>query len=414
MPEIRPFRGLRYDPGKIALGDVLAPPYDVISDQLQSDLYSRALQNVVRVELGRRYQSDHDGESDRYVRARDHIRVWVEQGILVRDSDPSLYIHRHTVTAPGGAGQLQRLGFFGSVEPVAYERRQVLRHELTMREPREDRLRLLLTTGVQTSPILLLFQDGGEIGAALERRIEDAQLVGVANVDWGSGAESHELWRVSDAGAIEGMTDPLRESKLFIADGHHRYETALGLHLPGVLALLAPIRSSATVVLPTHRVVPQSRMGADDLMTGLVGVGWTAEPIEDIRLGLAGIAEARGSHHAFVIFDSGSKWVVSRRRQTPSAAVKSPQLDVSVLNREILEAQLGLAEEDLDRGRVIYTRELSEAEAWARTRGSVGFLVNAPTVTEMTEVALTGGTMPPKSTYFFPKVPAGLVMLPNQ
>ncbi len=414
MAEIHPFRGLRYDPGKIPLGDVLAPPYDVITDQMQADLYSRALQNVVRVELGRRYEGDRKGESDRYTRARDQIRVWAEQGFLVRDSEPSLYLHRHTFTAPDGAGRLQRLGFFGSVEPVPYDRRQVLRHELTMREPREDRLRLLLNTGVQTSPILLLFNDAGDLAATLEGEIAGAQPVGAATVDWGSGEESHELWRVSDAGVIGGITKRLRECKLFIADGHHRYETALGLHLPGVLALLAPMRGSATVVLPTHRVVLQSRLLSDDLMTALVGSGWSAAAVKDGRLGLAKIAELRSSHHAFVIFDSGSTWVVSRRRQAPSGDAKSPQLDVSVLNREILEAQLGLAEEDLDRGRVIYTRELQEAEALVATRGSVGFLVNAPTVAEMTEVAVSGGTMPPKSTYFFPKVPAGLVMLPNQ
>lgn len=414
MPEIHPFRGLRYDPGKISLADVLAPPYDVISEQLQADLYSRALQNVVRIELGRGYEGDRPGESDRYLRARDHVRVWVEQGFLVRDSKPSLYLHRHEFTAPDGAGRLQRLGFFGAVEPVAYDRREVLRHELTMREPREDRLRLLLTSGVQTSPILLAFEDAGEVGATLERQMASAQLVGSASVDWGAGEEAHELWRVQDPEVIASITDPLRDSRLFIADGHHRYETALGLHLPGVLALLAPLQSSATLVLPTHRVVPQSGLRSDDLMTALVGAGWAAEPIADTRSGLEKIAEMRGSRHAFVIFDSGTKWVVSRRRQAPSGEAKSPQLDVSVLNREILEGQLGLAEEDLDRGRVLYTRELSQAEDLVRTLGSVGFLVNAPTVAEMREVAMTGGTMPPKSTYFFPKVPAGLVMLPNQ
>ncbi len=414
MARVSAFRGLRYDPERISLADVIAPPYDVITPALQAELYSRAMQNVVRVELGLTYDGDQEGVQDQYLRARDHLRVWLEQGFLTRDEQPSLYIHSHTFPAPDGSGELTRLGCFAAVEPVPYDRGEVLRHELTLKKAREDRLRLLHATGVQTSPILLLLEKGQAISEALRSQIVAAPLLGEAHVDGERGAESHRLWRVCEPSAVARITELLSSSRLFIADGHHRYETALGLHLPGVLALLAPMDDPATIILPTHRVLPRSRLDPDELMTALVGSGWDAQPTDGIDSGLASLAEFRDSWHAFVIFDSATSWLVSRRRQAATGATTAAHLDVAVLNREILEAHLGLGTADFEAGRLLYTREPAEAVRLVAERGSVGFLVNPPSVAEVTEVSLAGAAMPQKSTYFFPKVPAGLVLMPNQ
>jgi uncharacterized protein (DUF1015 family) len=414
LARVRAFAGLRYDPARIPLADVIAPPYDVITPALQDDLYSRAMQNVVRVELGYRYDSDREGVQDQYLRARDHLRVWLEQGFLTRDQEPSLYIHRHSFPAPDGSGQLTRMGCFAAVEPAPYDRGDVLRHELTLKQPREDRLRLLLATGVQTSPILLLFEDGREMVAALHDQVADEPALAEAVVAGERGPESHQLWRVCEPRAVARITELLSSSRLFIADGHHRYETALGLHLPGVLALLAPLEDPATIILPTHRVLPHSRLDPDELMTALVGSGWRAQRMDGIEPGLASLAELRDSWHAYLIFDSITSWLVSRRRQAASGAASAAHLDVAVLNREILEAHLGLGAADFEAGRLHYTREPGEAMRLVAERGSVGFLLNPPSVAEVAQVSVAGAAMPQKSTYFFPKVPAGLVMLPNQ
>ena len=414
MARVGAFRGLRYDPSRIDLADVISPPYDVITRELQADLYSRAMQNVVRVELGLRYEDDQEGVRDPYLRARDHLRVWLEQGFLTRDHEPSLYIHRHTFPAPDGSGELTRLGCFAAVEPSPYDRGQVLRHELTMSRPREDRLRLLLATGVQTSPILLLFEDGQAIVEALRRQIEAAPPLAEATLAGERGPESHQLWRVCEPSAVERLTAVLSATRLYIADGHHRYETALGLHLPRVLALLAPLDDPATVILPTHRVLPHSRLDPDELMTALVGSGWRAQRADGVESGLASLAELRGSWHAFLIFDSTTSWLVSRRRQAATGAAAAAHVDVAVLNREILEAHLGLGAADFEAGRLHYTRDPAEAMRLVGERGSVGFLLNAPSVAEVAQVSVAGAVMPQKSTYFFPKVPAGLVLLPNQ
>ncbi len=414
MPRVSAFRALRYDPDRIPLADVISPPYDVITEELQSELYSRAMQNVVRVELGRRYSDDQDGVRDQYLRARDHLRVWQEQGFMVRDPEPSLYIHRHSFPAPDGTGERTRLGCFAAVEPVPYDRGEVLRHELTLTSPREDRLRLLLATGVQTSPILLLFEDGAEVMGALQHQIAASPPVAEAMVEGERGGECHRLWRVRDPAAVAAIGQLLGSTRLFIADGHHRYETALGLHLPGVLALLAPLEDPATVILPTHRVLLNSPLDPDELMTALVGAGWRAQRMDGITPGLVGLTELREAWHSFVIFDSDTTWLVSRRRQAASGPGTAAHLDVTVLNREILEAHLGVGADDLQAGRLRYTRDPAEAVRLVGERGAVGFLLNPPSVAEVRAVSVAGAAMPQKSTYFFPKVPAGLVLLPNQ
>ena len=411
MARVFPFAGIRYDPARIDLAAVLAPPYDVIGPALQRDLYSRAMQNVVRVELGRDYEGDAGDGADRYTRARDYLRTWLDQGFLVRDDEPSLYLHRHSFQLPGGEGPQARLGCFAAVEPVAHERREVLRHELTLSGPREDRLRLLQATRTQTSPVFLLYENCDEVSATMRQQVQVAAPVGDAVAEGEYGPERHQLWRVTDPAALEVICGGLSSTHLFIADGHHRYETALRLHLPGVLALLAPLRDPGNVILPTHRLLPHSRLSADELVTGLSGVGWEAAGAPTPDDILTRLAELRPTHHAFGILDSGSRFVVARRRQAAARPGGGTWLDVAVLDREILEAQLGVLAQDSEQGRLSYIRDPEELARQAQARGALGFLLSPTSVEEMAEVALAGEAMPQKSTYFFPKVPAGLVLM---
>lgn len=411
MARVFPFSGIRYDPALVDLSSVLSPPYDVITPELQEDLYSRAMQNIVRVELGKEYEADLKGESDRYTRARDHLRSWLAQGVLVRDEQPSLYLHRHTFGSPGSEGPKERLGCFAAVEPVPHERREVLRHELTLSGPREDRLRLLHATQVQTSPVFMLYEDSAEVTTVLKAHLDPATQLGEAVIDGDYGTERHQLWRISDPTAIGTICDGLSRTRLFIADGHHRYETAIQLHLPGLLTLLAPIEDPGNIVLPTHRVLPHSPMTADVLLTALVGTGWEVERVKDQEGLLARIAELRPSHHAFGIVDSGTKGIAARRRQAVSRGSVAASLDVGVLDREILDAQLGVLAADSEKGRLTYTRDPDELWTLSQARGVLGLFLNPTSVAEMAEVAGAGETMPQKSTYFFPKVPAGLVLM---
>jgi uncharacterized protein (DUF1015 family) len=411
MARVFPFSGIRYDPAVVDFSSVLSPPYDVIKPELQEDLYSRAMQNIVRVELGREYEADLKGERDRYTRASDHLRIWLAQGVLVKDEQPSVYLHRHSFESPGLGRPTERVGCFAAVEPVPHERREVLRHELTMSGPREDRLRLLHATQIQTSPVFMLYEDSSEVTTVLKAHLDPATQLGEAVTDGDYGSERHQLWRISDPKSISTICDGLSRTRLFIADGHHRYETALQLHLPGLLTLLAPIDDPGNIVLPTHRLLPHSPMTADELLTALAGTGWEVEQAKDQERLLARIAELRTSHHAFGIVDSGTQGVAARRRQAAPRLSAAASLDVGVLDREILDGQLGVVAADSEEGRLTYTRDPDELWQLTRAKGALGLFLNPTSVAEMAEVAGAGETMPQKSTYFFPKVPAGLVLM---
>lgn len=409
MAEVRAFRAVRYDPAKIDLASVICPPYDVIDPVAQEALYGRALQNLVRVELGRDYPGDEAGVRDRYTRARDHLHAWRDLGFLVRDQQPGLYLHRHQFTPPSSTEVLQRTGIFAGVEPVPHQRREVLRHELTLEGPKQDRVRLLQATGVQTSPILLLYDDRERDQIDLSSLVAAAAPLGDAVVEGEHGEERHSLHRLSDPEEIARVTGLLSASHLYIADGHHRYETALALRLPLTLALLAPLHDPANVVLATHRILSPSPMTADELLTSLAGAGWDVATSPSVDVAEVRIREMAPDHHAFAILDSSTTGVASRRRQRE---LRPPAgLDVAVLERDIMETFLGVSASEAAAGRLRYTRDVATVAAAVQERGAIGLLLNPTSVDEMAASALAGEAMPQKSTYFFPKVPAGLVML---
>ncbi|HVC38570.1 MAG TPA: DUF1015 domain-containing protein [Candidatus Dormibacteraeota bacterium] len=409
MAEVSAFRGLLYQPSLVQLDSVLAPPYDVIHPQLQLELYGRALQNVVRIELGRDFEGDVPGERDRYTRARDHLHAWLQEGVLVQDELPSVYVHRHSFRPPGGGGPRERLGCFVGVEPVAHERREVLRHELTMTAPRADRLRLLEATRVQTSPIFMLYEDAPAVTARLVEIVSAEAPFAEAVVAGEYGSERHQLWRASNPEIAAQVSKGLSQTRLFIADGHHRYETALNLGLRQVLTLVSPLADPGNVILPTHRVVPQATRGVDSIAAELARRGWRREPASTVSEALALIGGLRAQAHAFGLIGTTGAEVVSRpRRSNPSPVLR---LDVAVLEREILEPLLGIGSDAAAAGAVRFTRDAQEAHALALALAGVALLVNPPSVAEMAAVAVADEAMPQKSTYFFPKVPAGLVLM---
>ncbi len=411
MPTVSPFPALRYDPRRIELAAVLAPPYDVIGPELQERLYSRALQNVVRVELGKDYPDDLPGERDRYTRARDHLRTWREQGLLLREGSPAVYVHEHLYPDPQGGGGHRRLGVFVAVQPAPHERRLILRHELTLDGPKEDRLRLLRATGVQASPLLLLHDGPVDVGAALEAAT-DRPPEAEAELRGEYGREHHRLWPVTDPDLVGPICGALSAGRMFIADGHHRYETALALRLPWALALVTPLRSADHVILATHRVLDQSPLAADQVLTALSGSGWEVATWDDVQSAQLRARELGPDHHALVVLDSEAVGTASRRRQESEHG--AAQLDVSVLNREVLETILGIGPEAAAAGRVRHTRDPEEAIAAGRRRGSLSFLLNPTPLQAVVDASLAGEVLPQKSTYFYPKVPSGLVLMETE
>ncbi|MDP9325873.1 MAG: DUF1015 domain-containing protein, partial [Candidatus Dormibacteraeota bacterium] len=265
MADIQPFRGVTYDPERVDLGAVLSPPYDVINPEQQDVYYDRDPHNVVRIVLNR------EGGDGRYAAAAKDLRAWLREGVLRQDEQPAVYVHRQTFAAPDGSGRMSRLGLIAAVRVEPWEKGAVKPHEHTMPGPKEDRLKLLQATGADTEPIWVFHPDLGDAMTSRLKRIAKTEpfLSADFTAEGGPGGqpatEHHELWRVDDRGEARDLAQVASEMQLYIADGHHRYETALhhaqtaggGREDPSrfKLMLISQREDPGLLVLPTHRLV---------------------------------------------------------------------------------------------------------------------------------------------------------------
>jgi uncharacterized protein (DUF1015 family) len=426
VADIVPFLGIRYDADRAGdMSRVLAPPYDVIGEAERAELEARHPQNVVRIELPR-------GEGDgRYAEAARLLGAWKAEGILRADARPAFYVYEQQFTLPQAPGRIYtRRGFFAAVRLEPFERRVVLPHEKTLAGPKEDRLKLMRATRTQISPIFGLYRDAD--GGA--REIIDAAAALVPALDaTTSDRVRHRLWRLGDAAAIAKLAALLADKQILIADGHHRYETLLGLG-PELRALdfaaggaaadfammfLARAEDPGLLVLPTHRLVrnlPEFDFGALRAAASAAfdvvdGDEATAPAIEE-RLGREGTAgvvfavRVPGREHTtwFTL-----KSIVDLSALGPPAL---RQLDVTVLHSVILAPILGIDAAAMESQSYLgYTHDTAEAMARvAAGEAQAAFFMNATKVEEVLAACEAGFVLPQKSTYFQPKLATGLVM----
>ncbi len=423
MADVRPLRGIRFNPAVVHLGGVLAPPYDVIDDAQREALYGRDLRNIVRIDYGREAEEDRPGAGDRYTRAAEHLRSWLNLGVLVRDPGPSFYVTEHRFRGPDGADRVRR-GLIARVRATAWEDSDLRPHEHTLRGPKEDRLALMRATATQTSPVFALWRGAGELGAALTA-IAGAPAVAGGRTDGEIASEKHLLWVVDDPGRVKAIHDALSDASLYVADGHHRYETAAAYaaeraaagdgpdaHSQFALVYLSDADDPGISLLPTHRLL-KPRTGVafslDDLWMRLDD-GWELAPTDDLAAAAVAAAALGAERHAFGVRAREGAAVLSR----PRRATASPReaLDVVVLQEQVL-GPAGVDTAAIREGALAYTRSLDEVERAVVGRSALlGFVVNPATTAEVIAVADAGEVMPQKSTYFYPKVPTGLVLSP--
>jgi uncharacterized protein (DUF1015 family) len=423
MATVEPFEGTRYNPEHVKLGGVLAPPYDVITDEQRDALYGRDLRNIVRIDYGLRFPNDVAGVDDSYTRAASFLESWRELGILVRDHPPGYYVVDHHFDDPDGGVRVRR-GLLATVTATSWERSDLRPHERTLRGPKLDRLALMQATRAQTSPVFALWQGADDIGAQLEHAASGTALLG-GRIDGEIGSEKLLLWRVADPGHVAAIAETLLNASLYIADGHHRYETAAAYAeerraaapdapadaaFERCLVYLAAADDPGIRILPTHRLVrpaPGIAFSLDDLWARLDD-SFETEAAADATSALAIAASLRATHHAFAVVAHDGAAVLRRPRRT----VESPRdaLDVAVLEREVL-GPAGVSAEAIAGGALAYTRDVAALDAAVRRGEAVlGFGVTPVTTAEVIAVADAGETMPQKSTYFYPKVPTGLVL----
>jgi uncharacterized protein (DUF1015 family) len=443
VPNLRPFRALRYEPSRVGdLGAVVAPPYDVIDPPTRARLVSRHPANVVRLDLP--VEEPGDGPDDRYRRAARTLATWRSDGTLRKDPHPSVYVYEQRYLLPGTDADRVQRGFLARLGLEAYGPESgVLPHERTLSAPKEDRYKLLRATGVNTSPVVALFDDSdggtGERLAAVAAGPPDVDLTDDDGV-------CHRMWALPASGdgpasiVAGALLEAASNGPITIADGHHRYETALRYRderrmtrscdedppFDYVLALLLDARGQDLTVLPTHRLVRD--IGADEPADLLARAGelfdvTPARSAGEVIEALAGDdtgSDRRGGRGRFGLWTRSGGAILAARRDAfepflPPGGDALRSLDVTLLGAA-LEHLAGIDAESVAAGAIAFTKSATEATAAVDADDGVvaAFLLEPTPVSAIEAVAREGDVMPQKSTYFYPKALTGLVINPHE
>jgi uncharacterized protein (DUF1015 family) len=413
MIDLRPFRALHYDPRAVGrLADVIAPPYDVIDSAQLDRLYARSPFNVVRLILNR--------SADRYGAAAADFAAWRAGGVLAQDREPCLYFYVQDFALADGSRH-QRSGMLAAVRLEPFSAGNILPHERTFPSAKADRLKLMTACRANLSPIFGVYPEGGAAMAPARALVESSPPW----LDIDDAGERHRVWRVAEPALIDRIVEALRSKTVFIADGHHRYETALtyrdqhraagdrDAEAPHnfLLMYLCAMDDPGLVVLPTHRLW---RGAFDDAAWAKVSEAFAFTACEPGRLTARLAAEAPGGIGLHSPGRSGMLRVkdpTAVDRALPDLAPTIRHLEVALLDAFLLGHLLGVdcaaAGQD---GRLGYTHDDNGAlNALERDGVRAAFLLPAPRMADVAACCLAGQTMPQKSTYFFPKLKSGLV-----
>jgi uncharacterized protein (DUF1015 family) len=420
MAETRPLQAVRYEPAAVgSLDAVVAPPYDVIDDELRDALCARSPFNVVEIDLPRAASAG----DDPYLHAQTTYEHWLQEGVLVREREPSIWALTQDYVGPDGRPRTRR-GFFARVRVEDYGAGRIRPHERTHPGPKEDRLRLTRATRANLSPIFSLFPDpDGAAWAALEPHAAGEPFGETTDAD----GTVNRLWRVEDPAAIERVQAALADRELLIADGHHRYETARvyaeevggeGEHRY-VLMFLCSLSDPGLTIFPTHRLLTGLKDSATQERLGAaIKESFEIEPVGHDELeppaDLPGVVLGYMDAH----FKQGYRLTLRDQAIADEALAGMPapyrRLDTAVLEALILRGALGMSDDDIDHKHGLdYSKDTPDAvDAVTSGRADAAFYMRGIPVDQVREVAAAGESMPPKSTYFYPKVPTGLVFNP--
>jgi uncharacterized protein (DUF1015 family) len=415
MAELQPLQALHYNLDKTGgLQDVVAPPYDVIDARQRAELEARSPYNVVRIDLPQ-------GE-DPYARAAAQLDRWRREGVVVTDDAPALWPLAQDYTGPDGRARTRR-GFLARVRVTEYGAGRIRPHERTHPGPKEDRLRLTRAARANLSPIFSLFSDPSGAAWGALQPFTEAPVWAQTTDDDGT---VNRLWRVDESAAIEIAQRVLADAELLIADGHHRYETArvyadeVGGEGPHryVLMCLVALQDPGLTVFPTHRLVRGLRAEQHETLADALRSAFEIEPLEDT----SALAPAAGERVRIGYIDAHFRKPFMLTLKDPAIADAAlpdhtepyRRLDTAVLEALILKGALEMSDEDIDHlSGLGYARDAAQALELVQAGEYDAAFFMAPTPIEQVQaVAAAGESMPPKSTYFFPKVPTGLVFNP--
>ncbi len=432
MADIRPFRGVRYNEQLVEdLAAVICPPYDIITPQMEQELYHRNEYNFVRIEANREQSLDKDTDN-KYTRSAATLEQWLKQGVLEVDWVPAIYLHDHYFTL--GEKEYRRRGIIVCVRLEEWDKKIVRPHEGTQSGARSDRLNLLWACQANTSLILALFEDQGQQVSSLLATEEHKKPI----IQFGADGERHDIWAITETAIIDQISSSLSHQPLYIADGHHRYESALNYQrerracsssvaeneaFDFVMMELVDLADPGIVILPPHRLIRGiSKSTLDELMDKLelfftvdavpLGVPGFWQQVDnllrdktnEVKLALFGLASDR----LFILSLRDSATASQMMPYFHSELYK--KLDVSIADNIILEKLLGLNSESSE---AIITHSYDKVDAVNKVSSQeyqLALLLSQIKVEVIKAVADAGDRMPKKSTYFYPKPPAGLVI----
>jgi len=443
MARIYPFRAWRYNPAAVRLDDVVTQPYDKISPAMQQAYYQRSPYNLVRIILGLPELFDAEKGESVYTRAARDFGAWREKGILVQEAEPCIFAYAQRFTAPGSEIVKERRGFIALGKLHEYAEEVVFRHEQTLSKPKDDRLKLLKATRAHFGQIFMLYSDPA---GSVDKILFDSNGPADAEVTDEYGV-LHRVWRVNDPAILNLLTAAMEDKKLIIADGHHRYETALNYarpfaveyaarsgppgkpeysagHLPqpafpeaAAMMTFVNMDSDGLAILPTHRVVhglagfdPQAFLSAasEFFTVKQLAETDTASYTETLRA-------QKGT--AFVAVMNCCVHLLQAKPDAVCAALagmpdRQLHLDLTQLHSLLLERVLGLdAEKICAETNLRYLRDAAEAvDQVRRGEADVAFLTNPVSMNQLREVAFAREVMPQKSTDFYPKLLSGLAV----
>lgn len=427
MAEIFPFPALRYNPEKVELADVVTQPYDKITPDMQGRYYRASPYNLVRIILGRP-EGKETADNNRYTQAANYLKSWQKQGIF-RQDPPSIYAYSQHFAVPGGLHKAQRRSFIAAGKLYDYADKVIYRHEQTLAKPKSDRLNLLRATHAHFGQIFMLYSDPAQT--------IDSLLFGEQH-EWQEVTDEygvlHRLRRIDDPAALNIVTTEMSDRKLIIADGHHRYETALnfkkelgasdclclGNNAEKVMMTFVNMDSPGLMILPTHRVVfglrqfdPASFLDSARQLYEVSDIG-SVSTQETVRK----LAEAGKSGVALVAATRSGRFLL---RAQPSSFEKIPlefstrqrRLDVVHLHSLVLEQILGITRQQITEQRHVRYLRSAEDALWSVQSDSdvnVAFLMNPVSIEQVREIAFAGEVLPQKSTDFYPKLLSGLTI----
>jgi uncharacterized protein (DUF1015 family) len=427
MARIRPFRAILYD--RRAVGDlskVVAPPYDVISEDMQEEYYRLHGKNVIRLILGKTRAEDTDSDN-RYTRAKEFFEEWMAEGVLKQDEEPSIYIYEQKYSFRGKLKT--QLGFIALMKIEDPHESRVLPHEYTLARPKRDRMELLKATRTNMSPIFSLFEDrDSAVMSVVAEHTKGEPIVDIEHE-----GVTHRMWRLSDRAAINRISAILEEKPVFIADGHHRYEVALNYRdrarrktKPGtpegpddyLPVYFSNLDAGALTVLSTHRAIRSvKRLDPDRILSSLERY-FSIEKHHG-REGMLGCMEkAPAGEYVFGMYHKsrGFFTLTLKDKDILDGDMAGGRcypwkcLDVTVLHKLIFDRLLKIKERVEKRDNIVYTREVDYALYLVDKEGyDVAFFLNPPKVEQIRDVASSRDRMPKKTTYFYPKPLSGLV-----